>query len=172
MAGWHDHSATAPPPSPSLSRLSLTILCLLTVLLRLTSALQTVAGSPCESVCADAGTLEGDVVCLDADYQSLPQGRAYQNCVACQLNSTSVDTSKNETDVEWALCMLAIFLIHIHLHIFILSFSANSYYFLFEKSAEQIDPQWPCATHFQGACSLGRRPIYRSAVLARSAALF
>ncbi len=102
MAFWHDRHATAPSPSA----LHLTLLCLLIVFLRLTSALQYVAGSPCESVCADAGTLNEDVVCLDADYQALPQGRAYQKCVACQLNSTAVDTSKNETDVGWGLCML------------------------------------------------------------------
>lgn len=169
MAGWHDRSATAPPPSPSLSRLSLTFLCLLTVLLRLTSALQTVAGSPCESVCADAGTLEDDVVCLDADYQSLPQGRAYQTCVACQLNSTSVDRSKNETDVDWALCMLAIFLTYIHISV-VLLFSAVIY--SVQKSPLNKLTQWHCATLSQVACSPGRRPISRSAVLARSAALF
>ena len=91
---WHDRPATA--------ALYIAI-CWLTVLLRVTSALQSVAGSPCQSLCADAGTLEEDVVCLDANYQSLEQGRAFRQCVACQLNSTAVDTVKNETDVEWGL---------------------------------------------------------------------
>ncbi|EXJ81457.1 hypothetical protein A1O3_07749 [Capronia epimyces CBS 606.96] len=97
MACRHDRPATAP-----LYRL----ICLLTVLLRLTSALQSVPGSPCETVCSTAGSLEQNVVCLDADYQSLDQGRAFQKCVACQLNSTEVDTRHNETDVEWALLAL------------------------------------------------------------------
>jgi len=46
------------------------------------------------------------VVCLDANFQSLQQGRAFQQCVACQLNSTEVDPEKNETDVEWGLLAL------------------------------------------------------------------
>lgn len=95
MAYWHDRPATAALYA---------VICLLTAL-RVTSALQTVAGSPCASICSDAGNLEDDIVCLDANYQSLRQGRAFQNCVGCQLNSTAVDTANNETDVEWALCM-------------------------------------------------------------------
>ncbi|KIX00506.1 uncharacterized protein Z518_10646 [Rhinocladiella mackenziei CBS 650.93] len=96
MAYWHDRPATAAV---------YIVICLLTVLLRPTSALSSVSGSPCESVCSDAGNLEDDIVCLDADYQSLSKGRAFQKCVGCQLNSTAVDTGKNETDVEWGLCM-------------------------------------------------------------------
>ncbi|OAP62231.1 hypothetical protein AYL99_04434 [Fonsecaea erecta] len=101
MAYWHDRLATGAPPS-MLAIVGL----LLAVLLRLTSALQSVAGSPCQSVCANAGSLEQDVLCLDADYQALPSGRAFQTCVACQLNSTAVDTANNETDVAWALLAL------------------------------------------------------------------
>jgi len=97
MANWHDRPATA--------ALYLAI-CLLVFTARLTSGLPTVAGSPCEPVCANAGDLVEDVVCLDADYQNLENGRAFQKCVSCQLNSTAVDTEKNETDVEYGLCML------------------------------------------------------------------
>ncbi len=99
MAYWHDRSATSPVPR------TLSLLYLLTALLRVTFALQSVPGSPCESVCLDAGTLEEDVVCLDANYQSLDNGRAFQKCVACQLNSTALDTGNNETDVEYGLRM-------------------------------------------------------------------
>ncbi|EXJ95967.1 hypothetical protein A1O1_01092 [Capronia coronata CBS 617.96] len=99
MACWHDRPATAP-------RFPCLILCLLPILLRVTSALQSVPGSPCEPVCSAAGSLEDDVVCLDANYRSLEQGRNFQECVACQLNSTAVDTGNNETDVEWALLAL------------------------------------------------------------------
>ena len=97
MAYWHDRNATGTPPR------SFSLLCLLTILLRVTSALQSVPGSPCESVCSDAGTLQDDVVCLDANYQSLAPGRAFQKCVACQLNSTAVDTANNDTDVGYGL---------------------------------------------------------------------
>jgi len=96
MAYWHDRAATR----------AASLLWLLTLLCRITSALQTVHGSPCESVCSNAGSLEDDVVCLDANYQSLAPGRAFEACVSCQLNSTAVDTASNETDVEWALLAL------------------------------------------------------------------
>ncbi|KAG9785202.1 hypothetical protein KCU88_g2564, partial [Aureobasidium melanogenum] len=99
MACWHDRPATAPLLYPVL-------ICLLTALPRLILALQSVPGSPCESVCSVAGSLEDDVICLDADYKSLDNGRKLQKCVACQLNSTAVDTSNNETDVGWALLAL------------------------------------------------------------------
>ncbi|KAJ9605112.1 hypothetical protein H2200_010502 [Cladophialophora chaetospira] len=100
MAYWHDRSATSAAPR------YVALLYLLTAFLRVTYALQSVPGSPCDSVCADAGTLEEDVVCLDANYQSLDNGRAFQKCVACQLNSTAVDTASNETDVGWGLLAL------------------------------------------------------------------
>ena len=96
MAYWHDRSATSAAPR------YIALLYLLTALLCVTNALQSVPGSPCDSVCANAGTLESDVVCLDANYQSLDSGRAFQKCIACQLNSTAVDTTNNETDVAWA----------------------------------------------------------------------
>lgn len=99
MAYWHDRPATSAAPR------YVALLYLLTAFLRVTYALRSVSGSPCDSVCADAGTLEDDVVCLDANYQSLDSGRAFQKCVACQLNSTAVDTANNETDVGWGLRM-------------------------------------------------------------------
>ena len=103
MAYWHDRSATSAAPR------YVAWLYLLTALLRVTQALQSVRGSPCDSVCANAGTLEDDVVCLDANYQSLDSGRAFQKCVACQLNSTAVDTANQETDVQWGLRMTHFF---------------------------------------------------------------
>jgi hypothetical protein len=107
MAYWHDRSATgAPSPHPPRCRQIALLYLLLTVFLSVTSAIQSVPGSPCESVCSDAGTLENDVVCLDANYQSLSSGRAFQKCVACQLNSTAVDTVNNNTDVEYGLCTM------------------------------------------------------------------
>ncbi|KIW72245.1 hypothetical protein PV04_00453 [Phialophora macrospora] len=107
MAYWHDRSATGTPSplAPRWRQIALLYL-LLTAFLSVTSAIQSVPGSPCEAVCSDAGTLENDVVCLDANYQSLSSGRAFQKCVACQLNSTAVDTVNNNTDVEFGLLAL------------------------------------------------------------------
>ncbi|KIV94195.1 hypothetical protein PV10_01984 [Exophiala mesophila] len=82
------------------------VLCLLTTLVRPATALQTVPGSPCQSTCARAGNLQDNVVCLDADYGESETGRLYRECVSCQLNSTAIDTGKNETDVEFALIAL------------------------------------------------------------------
>ncbi|ETI29122.1 hypothetical protein G647_01575 [Cladophialophora carrionii CBS 160.54] len=107
MAYWHDRPATgARSPRPPRFRQIALLYLVLTAFASVTSALQSVPGSPCESVCSDAGTLENDVVCLDANYQSLSSGRGFQKCVACQLNSTAVDTVNNNTDVEYGLLAL------------------------------------------------------------------
>jgi hypothetical protein len=80
----------------------LPILLALTGLFRLSYAFEHVPNSPCASTCAD-GTLTKDAVCLDAQYKSTQGGRNLQTCVGCLLNSTAVDTAKNETDVEYGL---------------------------------------------------------------------
>ena len=69
-------------------------------------ALESVAGSPCAPICdAEAeGALKDDVVCLDGQYSSTSRGRNFKDCIACQLNSTAVDTTNNVTDVDWAFC--------------------------------------------------------------------
>lgn len=67
-----------------------------------------VPNSPCTDVCSGnpQNTLKNDVVCLDEDYINNPDGQALRNCVACELNSTAVDTANNQSDVDWGLCML------------------------------------------------------------------
>lgn len=67
---------------------------------------QHVPNSPCTDVCSGnpQNTLEKDVVCFDTDYTDNKDGEALRNCVACELNSTAVDTANNQSDVEWALC--------------------------------------------------------------------
>lgn len=69
------------------------------------TGLQYVPGSKCASVCGDsaAGTLEDDVVCLDAQYGTRP-GSFLRDCISCELNSTAVDSTNNITDVQWGLC--------------------------------------------------------------------
>jgi hypothetical protein len=71
-------------------------------LLHLSYAFQYVANSGCASVC-EQGTLTDDAVCLDEDYRIEAGGARLETCVACLLNSTAVDTAKNETDVEYGL---------------------------------------------------------------------
>ena len=70
--------------------------------LRLSYAFQYVVNSGCASICA-SGTLTEDAVCLDAEYKSKEGGQKLESCVGCLLNSTAVDTAKNETDVEFGL---------------------------------------------------------------------
>lgn len=73
-------------------------------LVHIAAAFQYVPDSPCEPQCRE-GTLTEDAVCLDNLYQDSNNGSRLQECVACLLNSTAVDQAKNETDVEWGLCM-------------------------------------------------------------------
>lgn len=67
-----------------------------------------VPNSPCADLCSGnpQNTLVNDVVCLDGDYFNTPDGQAFRKCVACELNSTAVDTAINQSDVDWGLCML------------------------------------------------------------------
>lgn len=66
-----------------------------------------VPGSPCADLCSGnpQNTLANDVVCLDNDFFDSADGEAIHKCIACQLNSTAVDTAANQSDVEWALRM-------------------------------------------------------------------
>lgn len=68
------------------------------------SALQTVQGSPCESICTDNDlNFANDTVCLDDDYKN-GRGQQFRECTTCLLNSTKIDSSANVSDVEWGLC--------------------------------------------------------------------
>lgn len=71
-------------------------------------ALQVVPSSPCAAQCksAEAGTTGDDIVCKDAEYQTVANGTRFQNCVECELSSTHVDAATGDTDVLWGLCML------------------------------------------------------------------
>ncbi|KAB8299918.1 hypothetical protein EYC80_000161 [Monilinia laxa] len=70
-----------------------------------TSALKALSNSPCAPKCGNVlgGTLGvDDIVCQDTGYTSLT-GTTYSGCVGCQLTSTFVDPSTNETDLQWGL---------------------------------------------------------------------
>ncbi|KAF7920004.1 uncharacterized protein EAE98_009238 [Botrytis deweyae] len=78
---------------------------LITSFTQSTSALKALPDSPCASKCGNVlgGTSgENDIVCQNTDYTSLI-GTTYSGCVGCQLTSTFVDPSTNETDLEWGL---------------------------------------------------------------------
>lgn len=92
----------------SLTRTGLKVLLTLlgiSVLVPRVSALNFVAGGPCESVCSDdvAGAVSEDVRCLDSEFNVTPASYL-KTCVSCQLNSTAVDPVTKATDVEWGLC--------------------------------------------------------------------
>ncbi|KAA8572858.1 hypothetical protein EYC84_003428 [Monilinia fructicola] len=78
---------------------------LLTSFIQSTSALKALSNSPCAPKCGNVlgGTLGvDDIVCQDTSYTSLI-GTTYSGCVGCQLSSTFVDPSTNETDLQWGL---------------------------------------------------------------------
>ncbi|KAL4984027.1 hypothetical protein BDW68DRAFT_190803 [Aspergillus falconensis] len=76
-------------------------------LLGLASALRTTPGSPCESACSPTNdTLPSEIVCLDSEYNSTEVGRKFEDCIACQLQSTFVDDASRQSDVEWGLYIL------------------------------------------------------------------
>ena len=79
---------------------------LIAIIIPFATGLESVPGSPCAPICdADSeGDLKDDVVCLDGQYSSTQRGKNFKQCVACQLNSTAVDTANNVTDVDWAFC--------------------------------------------------------------------
>lgn len=68
-------------------------------------ALRAVPSGHCAAVCGDVTTTKGtDIVCVDQDYGNTPKGLAFEACISCQMNSTAVDTTTGETDLQWMLC--------------------------------------------------------------------
>jgi hypothetical protein len=116
--------------------------------LNLTTAYQYVQNSPCEPQCRD-GTLSEDAVCLDAQYRTTDGGKRLQSCVGCLLNSTAVDTGKNQSDVEWGLC----------------SYSPVAYI-----STLLTQSQLRSATRYRHACSASRLSASRFRVHVKSPA--
>lgn len=86
--------------------LSLLSLCTV-VLIASSNAIRVAPTSPCQSVCGNATITSGnDIVCTDADFANTPTGRAFQECISCELNSTTFDAASGETDLQWLLCEL------------------------------------------------------------------
>ncbi|PQE16610.1 Lpxtg-domain-containing protein [Rutstroemia sp. NJR-2017a BBW] len=78
---------------------------LLTSFLEPTNALKALSDSPCAVKCGNVlgGTTgEDDIVCDDSNYTS-SIGTTFSSCVGCQLASSFVDPTTNETDLQWGL---------------------------------------------------------------------
>lgn len=78
------------------------------------SALHVVPGSNCTGVCSQhvdaTNTTLGDVTCYDEDYNGTDVGRAFRDCVSCEMKSQTFNHKSAQTDLGWALCMLSSFL--------------------------------------------------------------
>ncbi|KAI2643339.1 hypothetical protein GGS21DRAFT_542058 [Xylaria nigripes] len=82
----------------------------LTLLSHFTRALEVTPGSRCAVLCLDdpesdpndprsSTTTPNDIVCADNDYNTVPAGIKYQNCLDCL--QTSNDTGSTESDTSW-----------------------------------------------------------------------
>ncbi|MCJ1375390.1 hypothetical protein MMC20_006625 [Loxospora ochrophaea] len=92
--------------SPSNVLRQLLSLSLLLQLFLAVSALQVLPNSNCSSVCSPQSTpatTGDDILCYDGDFNTTAKGKAFQDCLSCELQSTEVDSATNQTNVGWAL---------------------------------------------------------------------
>lgn len=87
---------------------------LLTSFASTSTALWALTDSPCAVQCGNdlGGTSGSDIVCPDSgyigtSYSSTGAGQTFSSCTTCQLGSKYVDPVTNQTDLQWALCMLS-----------------------------------------------------------------
>lgn len=85
------------------------LLCCISLLLLLSSAsaLRVVPGSSCTAACTKANITYGNITCYDQAYSSTVAGRAFKDCVTCELDTITLDHNTNQTDLGWALCTKA-----------------------------------------------------------------
>ena len=78
--------------------------------LPLVTALHVIPGSNCTGVCSQhvdaTNTTTSDVTCYDEDYNGTDVGRAFRDCVSCEMKSRTFDHQSTQTDLGWALCRL------------------------------------------------------------------
>jgi hypothetical protein len=68
-------------------------------------ALKAVPSAQCSSVCGNiSATTQEEIVCNDFDLSNKDQGKVFQACIKCQMNSTAVDPGTGETDLHWMIC--------------------------------------------------------------------
>ena len=71
-------------------------------------ALYVVPGSNCTSACLSTSTAYNtngsDIVCNDRDYNSTAVGKAFEDCVSCEIQSPAFNSYTVQTDIGWGLC--------------------------------------------------------------------
>jgi hypothetical protein len=69
--------------------------------------------SQCAVQCGNVltSTTGSDLTCSDSAYASTVAGQTFESCIACELNSTYVDPTTKQSDLQWLLCM-GLFLSH------------------------------------------------------------
>ena len=80
----------------------------ISLILSSVSALEVVPDSNCAAICSNQSsppnTTTDDITCQDQDYNTSAAGRAFKDCVTCELRSPAFDDRTNQTDLGWALC--------------------------------------------------------------------
>jgi hypothetical protein len=65
--------------------------------------LRTAPGSPCADVCGTtSNTTSSEIACLDSEYDE-KKGQDFEKCVTCLLESSYLDRTSGDTDVNWGL---------------------------------------------------------------------
>ncbi|KAL1961075.1 hypothetical protein VTO42DRAFT_4963 [Malbranchea cinnamomea] len=80
-------------------------LTLSSILARPAYSLRVASGSPCWDTCSkpSVNTTGDDIVCRDYMFSEEEEGRRFEECVSCELESTHFLKRYDETDVEWGL---------------------------------------------------------------------
>jgi len=75
-----------------------------TLFLSTATALLVVPGSNCAIQCGNVpqSNSAGDITCGDSSFSSVA-GQTFQNCISCEMNSTYVDYTSKQTDLQWLL---------------------------------------------------------------------
>ncbi len=71
-----------------------------------THAILVAPSSQCAVQCGNvlSSTSGSDLTCSDSGYAGSVTGQTFENCIACELNSTYVDPVTKQTDLQWLLC--------------------------------------------------------------------
>jgi hypothetical protein len=71
-----------------------------------TNAIVVAPSSQCAVQCGNvlSSTSGSDLTCSDSVYATTTAGQTFQNCIACELNSTYVDPTTKESDLQALLC--------------------------------------------------------------------
>jgi len=102
-------------------------------------------GSQCAVSCGNvlSSTSPDDITCTDSTYASSSAGQVFQSCVSCEVTSTYVDESTNQTDLEALL--------------YNLRYSASSCLWGFPNDTDLAVTANPCVTGF--ACGWLQGPV-------------